>query len=90
MTPETFPYPTTTKLAAERARLAHGEGLRAPLTKPMRPRDCDAYVQQLGRDPITAEWTRFSIVFSRALQAMESAPSGAMTWDDNTETWRVQ
>lgn len=83
--PETWPFPTTTTIAARLGRLAYGEGLHHPWTRPMRPRDCDAYEQELGREPSAAEWTRFSIVFDRALLAMESAPDGAELWDDNRE-----
>ncbi len=84
---EQFPFPTTTQLAAARARVAFGEGVRAPWFRPLRPIDCEALEHELGREPSAAEWTRFSIVFGRALKAMETAPEGAATWDDNTERW---
>lgn len=80
---EDFPYPTTTRLAAATARSAHAGGARAT----SRP-NCahgDAYANELGREPTPAEWTRFSIVFDRALLAMETAPAGAVVWDDENE-----
>lgn len=85
--PESWPYPTTTAAAAEQARIAFSEGCRAPWTRPIRPRDSDAFEQKLQREPSPGEWTRFTIVFGRALAAMEVAPDGPTAWDDAAERW---
>lgn len=86
---ESWPFPTTTTIAAKRGRLAYDAGCRAPWHRPLRPVDCEAFEHELGRDPTAAEWTRFAAVWHRALLATETAPAGAEVWDDNLERFVV-
>lgn len=87
--PEIWPFPTTTTIAARLGRLAYGEGVRHPHCEP-RPADREAFGRELGRQPTVPESTRFSIVFCRALLAMESAPTGAEVWDDEYERFVLE